>query len=183
MTRSVDKVSISVSVKGILESLLSDSLSEVTTEAAGFLRTALTSGTTAGKVDRIWAHLGRDIVSAASETIDVYDFGSLNIGGGAGKDALGQSLALAEVVAILIVNSEESDGILNVGGDGTTAAWNSPFGGSDTAYTPVMPGGAWLIFSPTDPAYVVADTSNHLLKLAASGGDVTYQMILLGRSA
>lgn len=146
--------------------------------------TNLATGTSANQADRVWSDAGRTLNSGSNETIDMYDLGSLDIGGGAGKDALGQAFALAEVVAILIVNRKASVGNLTIGGDGTTAAWNSAFGGSDTAVSPAIPpGGWWMLFVPSDPALVVTDVTNHLLKLAASGGNVTYDITIIGRSA
>ena len=38
----------------------------------------------------------------SAEDIDLYDFGSLDVGAGAGKDALGQSVVLAEIVGFFV---------------------------------------------------------------------------------
>lgn len=144
----------------------------------------LSSGTTADKADRFWYDSGRTITSASSEDIDVYDLGSIDLGAGAGKDALGQTWTVAEIVALIVVNETASAGSLLVGGKSATTAWNSPFGGSDDdAFIELKPGGSLILFAPSDPAYAVADTTNHLLKMAASGGNVTYAIGLLGRSA
>lgn len=145
---------------------------------------SLTSGTTADKADFVWSDTGRTITSAGSESIDLYDLGSIDIGGGAGKDGLGQAVTLAEIVAIIVVNTSASAGNLIIGGEASAAAWNSPFNGSDTATAgPFPPDSFWYLYSSADPAFAVADTSNHLLKLAASGGDVTYDIAVLGRTA
>lgn len=145
---------------------------------------ALTSGTGDDAADRIWSDTGRAITSGANDDIDVYDLGSIDIGAGAGRDAVGQTVTLAEVVAFLIVNKSTSTGTITVGGEGSTAAWNSPFGGSDTAtFGPIKPGGFLFAYSPDDPAWAVADTSNHLLRIAASGGNVEVDVCILGRSA
>lgn len=145
--------------------------------------TTLSSGTGANAADRIWSDLDRALSSGATEDIDVYDLAAFDIGQGAGKDASGASWALAEVVCLLVYNASTSAGTLLVGGKGTTAAWNSIFNGDDDAKLPIVPGGWFQIFAPTDPAYAVADTSNHLLKMEASGGAVTYGVVIIGRSA
>jgi len=44
-------------------------------------------------------------------------------------------------------------------------------------------GGLFLLAAPDDPAYAVADTSNHLLRVNASGGNITYDIAILGRNA
>ncbi len=147
------------------------------------LELAFASGTTANKADRAWWSLGRAL-AVGSEDFDLYDLASVDIGAGAGLDPLGQALAFAEICLLIVVNND-ADGSLRVGGKATTAAWNSPFGGSDDdAYILIPPGGFIVLACPSDPAWVVADTSNHLLKVEAITADVSdYDIILLGRSA
>lgn len=144
--------------------------------------TALANGTGANQADTIWGDGGRALSSGGSESLDMYDLGSLDIGAGAGKDCLGQAVANAECVALLVVH-ESGTGDLLVGGEGSGAAWNSPFGASDTAKITLKPGGWVLFFAPADPAYVITDSTNHLLKFEASGGAVTYGVYALTRSA
>lgn len=138
------------------------------------------NGTAAGKAQRAWSSSVRSLTSGNSETIDVYDFGSIDIGAGAGLDALGQSLALSGIKALYIENISGSAGNLVVGNDGTTAAWNSFFSASDTATFTLQPGAIFLTADPTALGMAVADSTNHLLKLAASGGDLTYKIALIG---
>jgi len=144
----------------------------------------LTDGTVDDQANRIWTSQGRSLADTASSTIDVYDFAGEDIGAGDGKDPFGQTMLLAEVVMLLVKNTSPSTGgDLVVGGDGTTAAWNSIFNGSDTAEAVVQPGGALMIQARYDGAYAVADITNHLLKLSASGGAVTYDVVIAGRNA
>jgi len=186
MTRSLKSFSVAAGLQATLQNLLVDEATYVAAAqgAAYSPATALSSGTAANKADRIWTSLARALASGGNESIDLYDFGSLDIGGGAGRDAVGQLITLAEIVAILIQNNASSAGGLIIGGEGSGAAWNSGFGGSDSAVTPtIAPGGWWQLFTPADPALVVTDTTNHLLKIAATGGAVTYDIHILGRSA
>lgn len=141
------------------------------------------TGTGANQHDRFWGDQSRSLASGATEDIDLYDLGTIDIGAGAGKDALGQSIALAELTGLLVRNLSTSAGNLKVGGKGTTAAWNSLFDSDDDAKIVLPPGGFFLVFVPADPAYAVADSSNHLLKIEASGGDCQYDLQLVGRSA
>lgn len=178
-------VRLKVALQGAFINTLTD-LSVTNAEIDQQLDQAFTDGTIADKVDKAWFSKSRALTSGNDETLDLYDWGSVNLGAGAGKDPLGQAQALVEIAAILIYVRPESAGNLIVGNDGTTAAFNSIFAGStdsDTAAVTVKPGGIFLIAAPGDPAYAVADTSNHLLKLAASGGNVTYDIHVLGRSA
>lgn len=146
--------------------------------------TALANGTSANQADMVWGDEARALASAATENLDVYDLAAFDIGAGAGKDAVGQAWAAVEIVGFLIHNRPTSTGDLIIGGEGSGAAWNSPFNASDTAKLgPLGPGGFALYFDPTNPALAVADSTNHLLKFEASGGDLTYDVFLIGRSA
>lgn len=146
-------------------------------------RQTFTDGTTSGKADKAWGSLGRTISGASSETLDLYDFGAVDVGAGAGKDPLGGTLAIVDVVGLVVLNRATSVGTITVGADGTTAAWNSLFAGDDeAALGPIGPGGWFGVCNPTDPAFAVADTSNHLLKIASSA-NVTYDIFIIGRSA
>lgn len=143
----------------------------------------LANGTGPGQADRVWQSVGRVLLAAASEVIDLHDFTGLDIGAGAGNDANGQPLALAEIVRILVVSDPSSVGDLIVGAEGSAAAWTSFNGSGTVPLKTIKPGGELDGIDVTDPAMAVADATNHLLKLEASGGDVTYSIYILGRSA
>jgi hypothetical protein len=143
---------------------------------------SLATGTEVDQADRLWFSKGRVLATGTSEDIDVYDLASVDIGAGSGSDALGQSFALTELVA-LVVHNKAASGNLKVGGKGTTAAFSSLFDSDDDAKIIVKAGGFAILYAPADPAYEVADTSNHVLKVQASGGEVTYDILIIGRSA
>ena len=146
----------------------------------------LATGTTENKADRCWSDKGRTLGSGVDVQIDIYDFAGENPGAGAGNDALGQAIVLAEVVAILVVSASTSVGNVVVGGDqgGVNAAdWNPVFNGVDGDALIVRPGGFLFLTCPPDPAYAVADTTSHMLTIGAAGGAVTYDLHILGRSA
>lgn len=144
---------------------------------------AFTTGTSSGNADKVWQDKARTLSSAGTIDIDVYDLGSLDIGAGAGLSALGQAFANAEIALLFIENLSSSAGNLLVGGNGTTAAWNSLFNSDDDAQLVLPPDSGVLLWCRNDPAWAVADTSNHLLRLTASGGDCDYDIGFLGRSA
>jgi len=177
----------SISAQMTLRATLSQSIDGGNQSAQctqGFAKSwSLTTGTAVDKADRVWCDESRALSSGSSENLDLYDLASFDIGAGAGKTALGQSLALVEIVGICWVNLSTSSGSLVVGGEGSGATWNSLFAGSDTATLTFPPGGGALFVCPYDPAWLVADSTNHLLKFAASGGAVTYSVAFLGRSA
>lgn len=185
-TRSTSNGVAKVELGGTISNVLdSDSTGTVSVDAKHTITLSFTSGTTANKADRIWHDKGRTLAQNASESLDLYDLGSVDIGAGAGLDALGQSWAIAEVVGVLIHNKSDSSGNLLIGGEGSAAAWNSLFNASDSAVIgPIYPDGWFAVYNPADPAFLVADSSNHLLKIAeANVGSVEYDITIIGRSA
>jgi hypothetical protein len=143
----------------------------------------LTTGTGSGEADRIFTSQGRELTSGTSEDIDLYDLNLLDIGAGAGNDPLGQPWVVREIVYLSIVNSSTSDGTLKVGGKGNAQTWSAPFNGDDDALVLVVPRGFVQLYGASDPAYAVANTTNHVLKIEASGGDCTYDIVVVARSA
>lgn len=144
---------------------------------------ALTDGTAVGQADKIIKAAGQTLTSTTTD-IDMYDLGSLNVGAGAGRDNLGQAVALAEVVAVLFYIHTTSTGTFIIGNNGTAAAWNSPFNGSDTASIgPFRAGSIVMLATRSATGFTVTDASNHLLRLEASGGTVNYDMVIIGRTA
>lgn len=186
MTEQISGAAVSVTMTATLQNSI-DGNTVIASAAQGYqyAPTQPTNGTGANQGDRIWSDAGRTLASGADESLDVYDLGSVDIGAGVGKTALGQAFALAKVVGLLVVNrSATGGGSLTIGGNGTGAAWSSLFNGSDSATLgPIGPGGVAFVYSPDAAGIPVTDASDHLLKFAASGGDVTYDVAILGRSA
>lgn len=139
----------------------------------------LTSGTTVGTANRSNQNIDRTLSSGAAEDLDMYDLA----GFASATDLLRNAVTYAEIVGLLIVNSSASVGTLLVGGKGTTAAWNSLFNANDDAELTLPPNSFVMLGCSNDPGWAVADTSNHLLTMTASGGAVTYSIYVIGRSA
>lgn len=182
---------LTAKVKAAFEATFSNTLSESAGATSFASASALTfalsfaDGTTVDKADKYWQSLNRSLASAGSESIDLYDLGSIDIGAGAGKDPLGQSVAFAEICAIIIRSRSTSVGNILVGNSAAATAFNSIWNAadSDAAGIIIKPNGVFLIATTADAAYAVADSSNHLLLLTASGGAVTYDIGVIGRSA
>lgn len=186
MGRQLANFQISIVMQATLQNLIDDDT--VTVPAlVGFdaAPKALSDGTSADQADRGWRDTGRTILSGASENIDMFDVGGIDISGaGPGRDGTGLTVSIAELVGLLIKNRTTSAGDLVIGGEGSGAAFNSFFNGSDTAVLgPFGPGGICMLFNHVDPAWLVADTTNHLLKIAAVGGNITYDIAWIARSA
>lgn len=188
MAETLSSIVLSMTLKATQVLSLDGATKSAAAALGDAITKALTTGTGPNQADKIWADAARTINSGSSEDIDLYDLAAFDIGAGAGKGPMGQAIALAEVVALLVYVDPVSTGKLWIGGKNTAAAWQSAFhldGVADdgAGVGPFGPGGGCLLFEPNDPAFLVADTSNHLLKMRATGGNVTYYPIVLGRSA
>lgn len=151
------------------------------------LSNSLADGTSASQADKVWFSNNRTLTGTTPEDIDMYDLASIDIGMGAGKGPLAGSFANVELVALLIRNDTTSTGNIFIGGKNATTAFNTIFavGGvaDDTAQVgPIHPGGWFMIHSPANPAYAIADTTNHLLTITPTA-NATYDIYMLTRSA
>jgi hypothetical protein len=140
----------------------------------------LTSGVSEDEFNRAWADFDRTILSAATEDLDLYDLGSLDIGAGAGADALGQAMTFEEIVALVIVQT---------GGTGRLEI-NPTDPSNKLAWVPTLTvanGGALRIgatlamVNKNTDAFPVTDASSHMIRLGANGGTAIYDIYVLGR--
>lgn len=144
----------------------------------------LASGTSALQADRIVQFTDKAVAVGTPWDLDLYDLGTDDAGGGAGRDRLGQLWVAVELVAILVTVKSTSAGSIILGNVGSGAAFNSLFNGSDTAELgPIPPGGFVMLANFANPAFAITDATNHLLRFAASGGTATITVTLLARSA
>ncbi len=148
----------------------------------------MTSGTTADKADQLLYVESNVLTSGSSTSLDMYAGNGWD-GENSNFDLFGNALTLAEITSLLIWSDAVSAGNLIIGYDTSpiTSAWQAPFAGSvdpDDAAVTIFPDGVFALHgaSPAN-AYVVTNTTSHLLQLTASGGNVTYSAIALGRSA
>lgn len=185
MAISLDRIVVQARVEARLLSTLASGVVTAEVDEVGFTftpETALASGTSANQADRVLFKADTEILSAASVDLNLYSGANWD-GLSSGKDLLGNTLTNVELVALLIHNRAASAGTLVIGGEGTANAWSAPFGASNTSVVGILPGGTFQLFAPTNPAWAVGSSSNNLLRLEASGGDVTYRAVALMRSA
>jgi hypothetical protein len=133
----------------------------------------LTSGTGLNQANYQW-HDTRTLTGGASETVTVTAPIAI--------DYIGRTLALTKIKALYIQNKSTTAGnILKIGGDGSTAAWNSFFDGSDTAKCIIQPGGCLLVCAPDLDGLACAAGTNAALKINNVGGSsLDYDIILIG---
>lgn len=170
--------SIKVTLTGNLKNTLTDGQS-VSTTIGKNVNLNLSTGTGLNQFNRGWQ--STRTLTNTSENIDLYDLGSLDVGAGAGEDGLGLGLAATAVVALFIENLSTSAASLLIGGESSGATWNSPFNASDTAKLSIPANGGVLLYAVGASAFAVADTTNHLLKIEASGGTANYTITVFFR--
>lgn len=179
--------SVSISMVGNLTNTLTDQTAVPATIGNDVKKTFSTSGTAADQFNRGWKRHDWTLADTASVNFDMYDLGTIDIGAGNGEDPLGLNQANTELVAMMIESQADSVGSLFIGGEGSAAAWQSMFhvsgSLSDTAGLKLLPGATFCIVAPKQPAYVIVDASNHLLKFAAAGGAVDFNANFFFRGA
>lgn len=138
---------------------------------------ALADGNGLNQANRVWSDR-RTLNAATAENINMYTPFTV--------DALGQNLTLSKCKALYIKNRGgavlSASDILKYGGEGSAAAWNSIFDGSDTAKGTIEPNGAILWVAPSAAGYAIANTTNHLLKVENMNGSqaIDYDIIIIG---
>ena len=174
---------IKASITGTYTNALTNSGGNVALPFSKAITIAITDGTTTNKADVFWSATGRALSGASSEDVDMYDLASFDIGTGAGENALGNAVTMADIVLVFVQNASTSTGNLTIGNKNAATAWQTPFNSSDTgAVGPLKPGGFFMLGSGADPAFPVTDTSDHLLTMTSSA-TLTYDIYIIGRSA
>ena len=107
-------------------------------------------------------------VASGNLDIDLYDLGSIDLGAGAGEDALGLTHANAKIHLVAIQNKEiTGGGTLRIDG-GVTGHWTGILPASATLD---LPQGGFLVVQFGDAGSTVTDATNHMLRLSAQTTD------------
>lgn len=161
------KTTISASIQ-IVETTTPDGGSAKVQQAVNKLAELL-NGTSNAQADLAFID-NRSLASDTSEDIDL---------AGALANALGQTLTMAEAVAILIISDAANTTDLTIG-NGTDEA-QLFFGASgDTAV--VKPGGILMAYAPAGWA-ITATSADDLGVANAAGAAASYSIAIIGRSA
>jgi hypothetical protein len=181
-TRSLETPKIEAKLSATNKNTLTDSsVTSIGHPSLNYTK-KLTSGIGSMQANRSWQSLDRALANGASEDIDLYDFGSIDIGAGAGLDGLGQSMALLEIAAIAIVNTTviTSPALIEVY-PAETNGW-TPIGQHTVTRNGAIPAqGLLMKTSVGDAGYAVTDASNHVLTIRAQGAGATYSIYVMGR--
>lgn len=130
-------------------------------------------GTGAGEADQVFADR-RTLAANSSEELDL---------AGTLTDALGNTVELATVRALLIEAAAGNTNPVVVGG-ASSNAWSAPFDADDNTLS-VRPGGLILLVAPDATGYPVTADTGDLLQIAngGSGSSVTYDITIIGSGA
>jgi hypothetical protein len=130
----------------------------------------MATGTSASQSDKVWSD--RRSLAATTEELDL----AAGLTG-----ALGDSLTFAKVTLIAIHNRNTTAGeVLTLGGAAANG-FETMFGAAGDKIK-IGPNGWLILFSPVDGFAVTADTAD-LLKLDAGAATISYDIIIVGRSA
>lgn len=129
------------------------------------------SGVDENEANAVW-HKRGTIVDAATEDIDV---------AGLLEDAFGDVVTLVKVKAFQIVNLNTTDGENLIVGNGPNpfASWLS----ATNDAVVIGAGGTMLLANPSAAGYAVASGTGDILRLTASGGDITYDLVIIGTTS
>ena len=140
----------------------------------------LQDGIETSQVSRCWADKSRSLGTGLTEDIDLYDFAGEDIGAGDGNDGLGLPLAIEEIVTFLIKHVSGAGRLeLNPTNPSNYATWIPSLTVANGAA--LKAGGIFLMHQPHTDAFDITDASSHMVRLGANGGDVVYDIYILGR--
>ena len=186
MPRQMSTIAVSFKVNGSMMNVLENAAGpSINHPSFSFTRSgsALSNGCGNEQANRAWQSKDRAIVNGATETLDLYDLAGVDIGAGAGLDALGQAIIFEEIVQIIIVNENAigAAGILEI--EPTAGVGWTPIGTHTVATGGALYGQGLLIKQQLDErGFDIDDGVNHQIDLSAVGGDVTYSIYILGRT-
>lgn len=132
----------------------------------------LTSGTGAGKADKIWTDQ-RELAASATEDLDLA--GSLT-------DVFGGTITLATVKVLYVAASSANTNDVVIGAASATQ-WAALLGTTGTVT--LKPGAVFLVAASSADPWPVSAGSTDLLKVAnsAAGSSVTYDIAIVGATA
>ena len=181
MTRLLGSIKLSIRMSATLSNTLDDGTSVSASQPYLNYTPTLTSGINANQANRGWQIGSQVIADGAQHIIDLADFAGIDIGSGEGRDAVGQLIALQEIMSIAIVNENAvgAAGSLEIL-PASSEGW-SPIGSHTVANGGALLGqGILLKAQPAEAGFVIGENT-HRIMMRASGGDVTFSLYLKGR--
>jgi len=150
------------------------------------IRQTLANGVNANQINRIWKMTGIEISDGGFTDFNISTMAGKDIGAGAGKDALGQTVDIEELVMLLVVNN--GTGILEIQATVPGAAaivWMAGGAAADSNGGGIREGGFRMWYEPSEIGLDLVSGSSAVLRLsAASGGGAVddAHIYILGRN-
>jgi len=168
---------------GSLQNVLTDGSTTQVSQPSLNHKPTLTSGFGAGQINRVWESKSRVLAADDQEIFDLYDMVGIDIGGGAGRDALGQTVAYEEIAAIAIINenSVSSTGTLEVT-PSSSEGW-TPIGSHTNANGGEISAQGCLVKAGFgEVGYDVPSDGNSRITVKALNAAVTYSIHIFARN-
>jgi len=182
MARSIASQKITIKTTGSYKNTLTDSTEVSVIQPALNYSASLTNGVNANMANRAWQCYNKSLAKNAQVIIDLNAFAGFDIGGGEGKDALGQAMDLEEIV-LLVIKIENAVGVagqLEVK-SASDNGW-ALMGTYDITTGNALRGqGVLLMHQPAEQGFVVASGASRIT-LRARDATVLYSVYILGRS-
>lgn len=132
---------------------------------------SLANGTVINTVNRKWSDR-RTVNDAANDDLDL---------AGGLTDPFGNAITFAKVCGLIVHNRNTTAGENLVVGGGSNP-WITWLGATGDQVV-VAPDGVLLLWNPSLAGYAVTASTGDILRLTGSGGNITYDIALIGRSA
>lgn len=172
---------VKLTINGTVKNVLDNTVIAQSKIGGSLISSQLLSGVSDSQANRAW-EATRTITSGNTEDLDLYDLANIDIGAGNGMDALGQAWVCEEVVTLYIKVSSSDDGAY------LEVMPSQPTGYLTWAPVLTVANGAalklnsvLLMHQPDADGFDISDGVSHVLRLKANGGDVTYDILVVGR--
>jgi len=146
--------------------------------AADLISGQIQNGLLAGQADRLWFSERRPLGSGGQETLDLYQMVGIDIGAGAGNDALGQACIFENIFCLIVKNEADSVGTLEVQ-PGTANSLNAISAQTVANGGGLEPGAVRVWYSPVLGIDLSSTKKN--VKFDANSGALSYSVYVLGR--
>jgi hypothetical protein len=182
--RSLTSAAANLTFQATVQNLMADGIVAAAAAFDGSQKQKFANGDGNDQASRMWSRQKVTLAGSASVTYNLLNMTGVDIGAGAGNDALGQAWTIEDIAAILIKNEnvEGAAGLLEI--QATSGLPSNPWqglGAHTVANDGALAGGGWLCkVQPTNDSEPITAT-NCNLRLDASGGAVVYSIYIIGR--
>jgi hypothetical protein len=183
MSEQISSVKLQIKMTGSLTNTLTDGSAATVSCPNANYSDSITNGLGSGSADRSWQKVNGSIAEHGEQIVfDLEDMEGIDIGAGAGLDALGQAVDWENIVALIVVNENAAGaaGLLEVL-PADDEGW-TPVGSHTQAVGGALkPQGILCKYQPEEGGLDISATS-HRLTLRAYGGAVTFSIYILART-